>query len=175
MHNPDKRWLSEKKYCFWLFWQLKKPSARKLLLYACACHRRIWDLLDEQCRAAAELVERRAEGLASAGEVAETHRRFKSLLMRLQYQLQVVENPWEDLEEDEEYEPTDEQMEEHARAVREAAIPQMSYYAALAVNHGLCKPTIERAQGAGGCASGVITQRLVAAGKDPTRAEAAQE
>src|SRR5262249_10303328 len=82
---------------------------------------------------------------------------------------------WEDLEDDEEYEPTAEQMEEHARAVREAAVPEMRYYAALAVNHGLCKPTIERAQGAGGCASGVITQRLVAAGQDPTRAEAAQE
>src|SRR5262245_23904890 len=100
MRKWGKRWLTQKKHAYWLFWQLKKPSDRKLLLYACACHRRIWGLLDDQCRQAAELVERRAEGQARPEEVAETHRRMRSLIMRLQYQLRTVEAPWEGLEED---------------------------------------------------------------------------
>ena len=63
--------------------------------------------------------------------------------MRLQYQLRVVEAPWEGLEEDEEDPTTDEQVEQYAQAVREAAVPEMRYLAALAVNDGLCKPTGE--------------------------------
>lgn len=37
MRSPESRWLTEKKHSYWLFWQLKRPSERKLLLYACAC------------------------------------------------------------------------------------------------------------------------------------------
>src|SRR5262245_11693800 len=97
MRNPGKRWLTETKHLLWLFWQLKRPSERKLHLYACACSRRIWDLLpDDQCRRAVELVERRADGLAGASEVTEVRKRFASLLARLNRQRQYVGAPRED-------------------------------------------------------------------------------
>jgi hypothetical protein len=50
-----------------------KASERKLRLFACACHRRIWHLLSEKevCRKTIEFAERFADGLASKQELHE--------------------------------------------------------------------------------------------------------
>lgn len=45
-------------------------SARKLRLFACACCRRFWPVLDERGRAIVEAAERYAEGIASVQELA---------------------------------------------------------------------------------------------------------
>src|SRR5262245_42829637 len=47
----------------------QKPSRRKLRLFAAACCRRSWSLLDEQSRFALEKVERFADGGASESEL----------------------------------------------------------------------------------------------------------
>src|SRR5437868_4327446 len=48
-----------------------KISNRKLVLFAAACCRRIWRLLDDApCRAAVEAAERFADGLANAKELS---------------------------------------------------------------------------------------------------------
>src|SRR5689334_12442882 len=45
-------------------------SERKLRLFACACLRRIWDLLpDDRCRRTIEVIERCADALASRQEL----------------------------------------------------------------------------------------------------------
>jgi hypothetical protein len=45
------------------------PGERKLRLFACACCRRIWDLIDEEdCRIAVEMTERFVDGLATRQE-----------------------------------------------------------------------------------------------------------
>jgi hypothetical protein len=46
------------------------PSERKARLFAVACCRRVWDLLSEDCREAVEVIERYADGDASALDLA---------------------------------------------------------------------------------------------------------
>src|SRR4051794_12088364 len=49
-----------------------KASERKLFLFAVACCRRIWDVLDETGREAVEIAERYADGRVSVEERART-------------------------------------------------------------------------------------------------------
>src|SRR5271168_1365314 len=48
-----------------------KVSERKLRLFACACHERIWHLLSDQkiCRKTIEFAERFSDGLATRNEL----------------------------------------------------------------------------------------------------------
>jgi hypothetical protein len=53
-----------------VLWRLQPGSARKLRLFACACGRHVWHLLeDERSRQAIEAAEAWADGLLSAGEL----------------------------------------------------------------------------------------------------------
>jgi hypothetical protein len=52
-----------------------KRVRRKLRLYACACCRQVWDLLDEGSRAAVEVSERYADGKATGGELIQAQQR----------------------------------------------------------------------------------------------------
>src|SRR5262249_11223015 len=49
----------------------KRMFRRKLRLFACACGRRVWHLLTEEKRAAIEVGEQYADGLASKGQLEE--------------------------------------------------------------------------------------------------------
>jgi hypothetical protein len=53
-----------------LRWLEGRASARKLRLFACACCRRVWHLMDDpRSRSAVEVAERLADGLAARGEI----------------------------------------------------------------------------------------------------------
>jgi hypothetical protein len=49
------------------------PTERKLRLYAVACCRRLWSVMEEPCRRSIEVAERFADGQASADEMATAH------------------------------------------------------------------------------------------------------
>jgi hypothetical protein len=51
-----------------------RASDRKLRLFACACYRRLWGLLDKSERQAVESAEWRADGKASAGKLERARR-----------------------------------------------------------------------------------------------------
>jgi hypothetical protein len=48
---------------------LMSGTARRFRLFGCACLRRLWPLLDEQCRHAVNVAERFADGLAELREI----------------------------------------------------------------------------------------------------------
>ena len=60
----EQEWMEGSDLTLMLEFLLTKTSDRKLRLFAAACCRRIWDLLDEHGRAAIEATERFADGEA---------------------------------------------------------------------------------------------------------------
>jgi hypothetical protein len=55
----------------------KSGTARKFRLFGCACLRRIWPLLDDQCRYAVDVAEMYADGLAELTELDNIHSALK--------------------------------------------------------------------------------------------------
>jgi hypothetical protein len=77
MSMTEAGWFDEGLSCGWLIGMVLRGNAartkagrRKLRLFACACCRQVWDLLDDQrMRHAVEVAERFAEGLAGKDEL----------------------------------------------------------------------------------------------------------
>jgi hypothetical protein len=79
---PEPGWFDEGLSCGWLIGMVlrgnvsrTKAGRRKLRLFACACCRKVWDLLDDQrMRHAVEVAERFAEGLAGKSELEKAYK-----------------------------------------------------------------------------------------------------
>src|SRR5262245_15358262 len=61
-------------------------SERKARLFACACCRRVWHLLDEECQEILAVVGQYADGHAPESELAHAHKRARRIYAELEVQ-----------------------------------------------------------------------------------------